>query len=220
MEHIFDNAPGRTGYRNGCRCDACKEDYALGRRESNRRHRARAGASPLTSGLGTARRLMALRANGWMCEALGQEMGVTAQRISGLSLGSADLVSTGTHARVLSLYDDLKDVEGKGTLRARRDAFRAGGRPPADWEGLDMDDKAVEPVRMSVSTAKMVQHMNDAERHKSGGGSEMRATALEGSTVIPDEHRRPAALTVAAHSRDVAEARDLLTMLGLLEEAA
>jgi len=113
---------------------------------------APAGPKSTVPALGTARRLQALRANGWPSLVLAQRAGVTTHTVGAAVTGERGLVFAATAERVVELYEDINGLDprryGVTPLvadRTIRRAERLGWASPRCWDGIDMDDPAAVP---------------------------------------------------------------------------
>ena len=92
-------------------------------------------ASPRVPAWPAARRIRALRANGWMSKDLAAEIGVSPQTISQLSRDRGKLVEASTDRAIRSFYADHLQPVGK----AMREA--ADWPTPQDWWDIDNPDE-------------------------------------------------------------------------------
>jgi hypothetical protein len=129
-------------------------------------------------GTGTRRRLRALARAGWSSPFLSEHTPVSRDELRRLLRW--ERVTVGNRARVVVLYELLKDVPGP-SRKARERAASKGWWLPSAWDGLDMDDPAVSPA--SVTAPAVVRPLvvaEDAEfiRRTTGVGDDLVAERL------------------------------------------
>jgi hypothetical protein len=112
--------------------------------------------SPIT-GIGTVRRIQALRAHGWPLTVLGARCGLYAGTLAGLDEDSP----VAYRERIAELYDDLHDqnpvrygVCKRSVTRIRRAARANQWAPPSAWTDIDHDEKPTAPRYWRYSFAK------------------------------------------------------------------
>lgn len=97
------------------------------------------------NGLGTRRRLQALRAAGWTAEALGELLGCRGTNVAAMC--AQPKVKARTARQVASLYERISHVrpEGWAADRSRRQTLARGWAPPAAWDDDRIDDPRGRP---------------------------------------------------------------------------
>lgn len=112
-----------------------------------------ATSKSLVQSVGVVRRLQALRAIGWPVGELAWRIGVHRKTVSNMMRD--EFVQALTHERVVTVFDDLRDLDprlmgvSESTVRrATAYAARCGWAKPSQWRG-DIDDPAAVPGRPS-----------------------------------------------------------------------
>lgn len=163
--------------RYGCRCPKAREDWRLYKkrgREGRREPR-------LISGIGSARRLQALVADGWSWRALSERSGYTRQTVRDIATGRYATVALATVAWVRELYAELAGTPGDSTL-ATVIAKRHGWIPPDAWDDDAIDNPEASPnviVSVDVDEVKILRAL-DGDGVVTLTGAERIAAVLTG----------------------------------------
>lgn len=131
--------------RDRCRCDDCTA-------ASSEYHRARRATLGLwVPRTGTTRRLQALAADGWTDTEIARRAYCEPSTISGLRRRQGigvDIIHRHDAARIAAIYDELwwqTPPPGQGSTYVTGQAERRGWAQSWQWEGLNIDDPAVQP---------------------------------------------------------------------------
>lgn len=148
--------------RDQCRCPPCTAANAAAARRHRLCHAQQAwnGTSAWVPAIGTRRRLQALTAAGWSTRQLADRMGVTSNAIAQLRNTSQHRVLTTTADNVTALYDQCRHrtPPGRYQLRARRHAEARRWPPPAEWNGLNLDDPETGPGQLQHAAGTQTEH--------------------------------------------------------------
>jgi len=107
---------------------------------------------------GSHRRLLALGVERWshdhLADALGLYNGGKVRQI----LTQRSRITYGTAQAVARVYVRLEGTQGPAHWRTTRTALEHGGRPPAAWEGVDMDDPTAVPHEIDLTPWSTFQY--------------------------------------------------------------
>lgn len=132
----------------------------------------------LVDGIGTLRRRRALARQGWSSPALAPHTLINARYLRDLQ--HCGVVTVATRARMIELFELLKDTPGPSVQVAKR-AERNDWLPPEAWVGVDIDDPAATPVDLREAAKRTAREVAVEAAHlRTGGASDEQIAARLG----------------------------------------